>query len=654
MDENFESPLLEEDVQDIPEQLLHDVFPNLPLTGAEQATVIKKALAFKSSAKSAMENRKNKMRDALKYVKGEFTGVGDLLPTLGDEGTERDAKTNRPQLFYPLAPKIARILYAQIKLTLFPNDEGFFRIKGKNEDAAKLEDGLTEGFGYLLQEMGFTERMGLAIWNAIWSGNSAVYPKVQDRILYEWKLLETLETAFDSMTGEPIIDPETGEPMRRPVLDQRGQPKLEYQLEEIDQEPLPDIEVWNSINFYPDPSQQNTNNSKWGYFDSETKLQTLLDSDLFFNKKQIKDKVRKDAEISNASDSTYVDKRPLSGAADADRFGDTEGNMKLDYIYFPYLKVGDRDFRNITVCLAEETYLVMFHPNLYPRGMNPVAFSAYQPDPESPLGSGPIDNIMEIQRLVNLLTNYKLDVLARIGNRFALKEGTDTTGFFGAGGGVLFCEDPQRDVHNFAGDYAEIGALENTIGVLNAEAQILTGANTPFQGSSNIDFQKTATELQIIQEGAMTLSREAIEHLALTLVQETLERLMYLTADLYKKPYVYRVDDPFEGVGFREVDFRVLRSGDYCVEVTSVNPGQSKQSQIEAFEKLMAQVVSNPQMMDVAYPIMKKIAVLSGIKDFDNIMDQIKGKIQEAQQQAQEQAAQVGVVDGQGQPAIPA
>lgn len=635
----------ESDKQIVPEPQVSGIkFPNIPLAEDEQLELVtRKCEPFKQEAQRVGKKKRETMRQCLGYLRGDFSRDGDILPYFGDERAEKDAKTGRPQLFMPLSRQIFKQIKAQMRLTLFPNDEDYFRVRAKNEEAAQLEDELTEGLKFVFKEMCLTHKLGRFIDYGIVTGNMVAMPYIQDGKRWQWDLITEMEEqpVIDPLSGQPVIDPATGMPATQevPKIDEYGQKVQGYELREIDDPPYPDLDIWDPQNFYPDPYARNHYDYKW-FYHCNRKLQEILDSNEYFNKERLVEEIRmrSDDQVDGAPD--LLGHLPLEGYSGNVSFEDIEGNLRIDYYYFPFVKVGGKEFRSVLVEVAECKHIIKFRPNLYPRAINPVVYAQYSCDPDQVDGTGPIEDIMELQRCINLLKNYELDTLARIGNRWAVSENVDDTAFWGAGGGLLRCQDVRQDIMNLSGNYGEMAFIENEIGVLKAEAQITAGANSPFQGSSNIDFKKTATEIQTLAEGAMTIVREAVENVALTGVRENLERVMYLVADLWDKPVKIRVDDPLQGPTYPEIDFRVLRSGDYYIEVVSANPGQSKQAQNEHLEKLLETIVQlgDPAVVEILRPLLKKMATNIGMKDFDNLMDEMFAKV---------------ALNGQGNPAVP-
>lgn len=561
---------------------------NVPVDEAEQKEIVKICNTFKTSVKQNARDKKRIMRDAYAYSKSKFVG-NDLLPLPQGEGTDRDMQSNRPQIFIPKTRELVKTLYSNLKLTLFPNDEDYFRVRAKTEEGAAIEEQLTDGLKYIWKDALITEKIGGYLLNMISMSNAACLPTIKDEVIYEWQI--------NALTGQ-------------------------YEATQIDVPPLPDIEILDPLHFYVDPTTKDPERTKWGYF-GKKKKQEIKDSALYFNK----DKKLDDLSTKLVQEDSTDETRTKEYTDLSQQFNDTEDNVWYDLYYFPYLKTSKKEYRNMLVGVAGQQLLVRFHPNLFPRGMNPVVFTTWMDDPQSPYGIGPVEDVMELQKLINMIYNHTTETLARIGNRFIVPEGTDLNGLWGVAGGVLVSDQPEK-VRPITGDYTEPGQLLNFAGTLAAELQQVGGAQNPFQGASNIDFKKTATELQILQENSISIVREVIEHISVMGVQRILERLMYLCADLYKEPITIRTQDPNTGQPiFREVDFSVLRSGQFTIELVNVNPSQSKQAQVQTLTELIQMLIGNPQAIQVLEPILLKVAQLEGLRDGPELIQEIKQRI---------------------------
>ncbi len=594
------------------------MFPNYMVDEAEAAEIVNECNKFKKPAVEHARPKKEVMRTCYAYSKSQFVG-GDLLPMPTALGSERDANKDRPRVFIPVSRQTLKQLYSYLKLTLFPNDEDYFRIKGKTAQAAEMEDELTEAVKHKFAELLVSEKISKALYNVIWSGQFVCYPSIRDEIRWEWE------------------------------FDPQSQQYMPYQ---IDSQPICDIEALNPLHFYPDPRSTEPECARWVYVDRK-KLYELLDSNLYFNKEKLKEMAtngqavtaeRKKLEIDSINDLTS-------------EFVDNQKNVDYDFYYFPYLKTTNREYRNMLVGVACESVLVRFHPNMIPGGLNPAVFTDWLGDVDSPYGTGPLEDIKDLQKLTNILHNYMIEVLSRIGNRFAVRKDVDVTNLFGIAGGVAITEDPGRDIVSLTGDYTEINELANIIGTVKAEAQITSGAQNPFQGASEIDFKKTATEMQILQENTITTSRENASHITIMGVQRVLERLMYILAVLFPEPIQVRVDkpvpqmDPMTGQPMMQIDPRtgqpgpvltnfitadlsVLKSGQFTIELVSMNPSQSKQAQSESLTKLLEIVGNNPMLLTVGRPIIEKLGQLQGIKDIGNTIDEVLERLQQVGPQA--------------------
>lgn len=593
------------------------IFMNIPISDAENDAIVAELQKFKLSARRYAREKKQTMRTCLDYIRSKLAD-GDLLPIpISSEGSEKDANTNRPKVFIPIARQQYKQLVAQVKRSIIPNDHDFIRIRAKKAAGVPFEDGLTEVFKDYFKQTLISEKLGRFIDNMGWAGSAAVFPSIADDYNWVW--------TFDPIAQQYI-------PMRE------------------DTPPSPDLEILRPIDFYIDPTSANPEKLKWVYT-TEKKRQEIIDSNLYFNKDKLSEYTNKNVDrnrISDISDSLTSETQ--------NTFEDIEPHVKYDLYYVPFFEVLGKEYRNMIVGIAEEKCVVRFHPNMFPKGLNPGIFCTWMDDPDNVYGTGPVEDMKDIQRLINIIWNYLIETLARIGNRFAIDATADTTNFFGVAGGLISTDGPpQQSVHAFTGDYVEIAQLLNVTGILKAEAQQVSNAQNPFQGSSAVDFKKTATEIQTLVEGALVVMRDVIEHVSAVGIQRVLNLLMYMMADLHKAPVEVRVDDPVTGESqFITADLSVINNpeiGGFTIELVSINPAQSKQAQSEQLLKLLELVGTNPDMLFVAEPLITKIGELQGLKDIGETIQEIKAKIEqqrmEAQQQAMmqaQQAAQAGMM----------
>lgn len=570
----------------MPETPQAQTFVNVEPPLDEQAQIVKQCNAWKRSVKENAQDKKRIMRDCYAYSKGKFIG-DDLLPMPSTNGNDKDIKSDRPQIFLPKTRQLVKTLYSYVKLTLLPSDDNYLRVKGRTAEAAMYEDELTEGLLHIFKQALITEKVGAFLLDITQMGNGAMFPCIKDSMIWEWQ-----------------YDPY----------------QQKYHPNQIDTPPLPDLERLDPLHFYIDPNSKDPETSKWGYFGIKKK-QEIQDSPLYFNKEKL---TKLQTKTTNKSKDSNISVTGLNDLKNS--FTDTEESLDYDFYYFPYLKTETAEYRNMLVGVAGEQELIRFHPNLFPRGMNPVVFQDWMPDPSSPYGIGPAEDVKDIQKNINIMINYVVEWMARNGNRWVIGEDVDLTQAFGLGANIIRAKDPNNDFKEISGDYSEPASIMNLIGTLAADMQVVAGSQNPFQGSSNVDFKKTATELQILQENSISVIREVIEHIAIG-VKRIFDRLMYLTADLYKEPIEIRVDDPVLGTRYINVDFRLLKSGLFEIELTNINPSQSKQAQVQSLMQLLELIGSNPQAFLVGEPIIQEIGKLQGLKKVDTYLEQVKQRM---------------------------
>jgi hypothetical protein len=570
-----------------PELALFDI--QIELSDGEQQQIVSICNRFKQGAIAHAGPKKRMMQRCYAYLKSQFYG-DDLLPVPSAIGAEHDNNDNRPEIFIPVVREQVKLLYSQLKMTLLGTGEDYFRVRGKTADAARYEEVLSAGLRYIFKDARIGEKMGQFLLDLIWSGNAIACPVYKQDTLWAWEL---------------------------DALNQQFVPKLTVE------EATLDIDVWDPLHFYIDPGSSDPETARWGYFTTK-KLQDVMDQPGVLNQ----------AELSRFNQTTGRTAQMASGLTldvynDLNQdFQDTEAHVEVDQFFFPIIKTDTREYRNMRVSVAGQQVLVEFKPNLMPKGMNPAVFCTWMPDKASPYGTGPVEDIQDLQRLINILYNYQIETFARIGNRFIVREGVDLTQFWGVAGGIATATDPKEDIVALHGDYAETQNIANLIGTLKAEATQLAGSHNPFQGGSQIDFKKTATEIQLLTENSTSVIREVIEHISVMGVQRILERLMLMAADLFMGPITIRQCDESGVSKDISVNLGLLKSGDYSLELTTTNASQSRQAQLTGLMQLVQTMTKNPTIVVSAKPLIKKIGVLWGIKDIDQLLEELTASSQ--------------------------
>jgi hypothetical protein len=575
----------------------------LVLSDDEVREVLQQCQKMKQSFIQQATQKKERMRRCYAYTKSQFYG-DDLLPIPAALGAERDNNTSRPQIFIPATRTQVKQLYSQLKLTLLPNDTDYFRVRGLTEAAAHHEQALTEALRYLFRQQQIPEKIGQYLFDLVWSGNAVAIPTLRSEASWAWD-----------------IDPETG----------GLAPVYHHHLSHID------LEILDPLHFYVDPVSQHGNQTCWGYFAVRT-LQHVLDTYGLASSEDDEEEdvtLRRQAlsNLAKHNDATTQDGASSHlYAANGLALGieSTAPVLSLDRYFCPVLKTTKRTLRNVMVAIASDQILLEVRPNLFPGGLQPAVFSTWMQDKGSPYGTGPVEDMLDLQRLINILYNYQIETFARIGNRFIVRDGVDLTQFWGIAGGIATTPNPREDMVPITGDYAETVHISNLIGTLKAEADLVTGGQQPFQGSSKIDFKKTATEIQLLQENSLSVMREVVEHVANMGIQPILERLMRLAGELYQQPFTFRRHDASQGCDVDcTVDLSLLRSGLYKLELTGINPAQSTQQQISSLMQLLDFITQNPRALHIGEPIIRQIASLWGLKNAHSLLDETKQRLEE-------------------------
>ena len=562
-----------------------------------QDAIVSKCNSFKSSCVAHAREKKQAMQRCFFYSKNKLFD-DDLLPMPSTKSDVRasDNSKKRPQLFLPITRQVLKNIYSQIKLSILPNDEDFFRFRATSPDLVDFEDVLTLSFKKMVKKNKISEKIGGAIWAACWSGLYCGHPKISKSYQENWNLK-------NEGSGE--------EQKTKAVLNTK--------------ETMPDItfEAWNPINFYIDPTSKNPQKTAWVYIDTSNK-QDIIDNDSFFNRDLIKE--TSGSVNKNNSSASFS----LSGANGlSDTFLGSDSLM-YDLYYFPYLKVEDTEYRNMIIGIVDEKILCRFHPNMMPKGMNPAIFTGWVYDPENPYSFGPAEDMAPIQRHVNMLQNFKIEDMARNTNFYATTRSANLENAWGVSGGIVIVDNPTTDFVKTGYDSGSYNAITNEIGILKADAQILAGSQNPFQGSAQIDFKKTATEIELLNNQFISVIRDVIITMS-SAVEITLTALAELVADYLKEPIVIDTRNKITGEReFIEVDFSsLIKTGKFEIEMVNVNQSTSKQAQIAGLTQLMQLVLQNPESIAIVRPIIEKIGLLQGEINISDLLNQLEKSIQD-------------------------
>jgi hypothetical protein len=546
---------------------------NLKLSDDESKQVIQKCREFKTYVQQVSSVKKESQLKAFSYLNNKSYG-NDLLPKMASKGKEVESTTREP-VFMPVIRQQIKQLYAQTKMTLFPSDDNFMRVISKTKASADVADDLTEGLRYVFRQQKVSETLGKYIFNLMWASGCAAYPCLKDSKVTMWE-----------------INPNTG------------------QAEEVERSngATLSLDILDPFCFYIDPFAPSDDLAKWVHCGRKS-IDELKRSEIYYNTEDLE--VYKSSGVENADNSG---RKSLS----------EHKTVAYDLYYFPVLELESKTYRNMLVGVVANQEIIRFSPNLTPNGKSPIVYSTWMQDAGSLEGTSPAMDLAPLQRLVNILMNHQIDTMARIGNKFVVSDNVDTNSLFGEAGGIVTVKNGARVQDAFApiaGDYTEPQVIMNAIGVLKAEMNILGGGvSNPFQGASQVDYQKTATELQLMDSNGMNVLREHIEHISVDITR-ILEHMARLVAMVYKEPLEIRTD----GGDYKIVDFSPLLENDFIIEIVNTNPAVSKAAQINAlmqwYQIFMADPVIRPQWLrNGGYSLTKYILELQGEKNIDAFM----------------------------------
>lgn len=620
-----------------PDQLPSEVYTrSLKLTPDQEQELLKQCNTFKLNTLSHAKSRKLNQERNYAYFTNQFFG-DDLLPLPSSDGDDRNANSYRPQVFIPVTCEQILQIYAYVCTKIFPNDEDFFRVVAKKEEYAVYEDDLTEALKYLFKKNKISEQIKRCILNSLWSGHFVAFPR------------------FEIPEGWQWLAPDPTNP--------------DYKLQKTSLEPRLIVDEVNPIHLYLDPIT--TTNPRWMTLGFKKRHEVLNSP---FTIEASKKRVQNVGGSTQPLTSQYMEGIPVAVYNQVNsNFIDYEKWVTYDTFYFPYIELAGEAYPNVTVVMVENSIITEFRPNVA-FGESQLVQTPWRHQTESNYGYGPADDMQNMQIILNMLYNYMLEAISRNGNVWGIMEGVDLKNLFGSVARILVTPagvSPREAVMPIQASHEELVVIQNLIGVLKGEMVNIGGSQDPFQGAANIDFKKTATEIQVLQSNAVSRTNEGTEHIGINGVAPVLEKLAFLAAHLFQGPITVRIDNPKAapiipgqkpgpqdiqaaqaqqaamqgqpaqvptGPFFRQIDLSVLRSGEFTIELTGMNSAQSKAAESQLLMEMIQMIASNPQGAILAEGPMEKVAILNGFKEFPEVFDGFKQKFQALQQQQQMQA----------------
>jgi hypothetical protein len=587
----------------------------IELSPADQQSLVNYCNTFKTNLIAHGKAKKNQDVEIFAALNNQFSDTTYLMPARTIEvGTQKAVQSTLEPIFFPLILQLYLIGISVLMSSIISTDDDWFRVRAKTSqwvtsETGVNEDDYTEALKYYFREKNVTEKLKDFISTSLWSSSPCAYVGMLERPEYEYKPVFS-----DPLSGGVVENP--SEDML-PYLTPMGvAPKWTQNKKKVF------VEALNPLLLYIEPEVYDEDYCSWGYF-AYKKRRDLLDDPYCQNKDSIEAFSEEGTGISTQASGVYSQFQAIKGLSA--NFTSKDGQMRHDMYYFPYVRAGVTELRNVTVCVCEERILTHILPNFLPGGKNPLVFGTIEPGVDKPYNNAPLANALPYQRQINRMENYMMEVMARIGNLFNVREGTDISQLFGAAGGILFSDNPGQDVVPLTGDFSEVANLRNQIGVYKMEAQAAAGIFQPFQGSSDVDEKKTATEINISSNQQMGIMDERADRMG-SHVRRIMERVLFYLPQISDAVMSIPVVDQETGqTSYKDVDLSYLTSDNYTIELVSISPAQSKNAQAQFLTQLAMQLGSNPEaLMSGVAPLIQKIGELNGIKDIKTLLQQVK------------------------------
>jgi hypothetical protein len=619
----------------------------IQLNDAQQFALVSHCQEFKQSLISHAGGIKQKDIETFASLNNQyFDGADYLCPQPSIQNDTKGATKRADPIFFPLTSQLYKIYCSVMLPAIISTDDEWFRVRSKTAEyvtnplTGVNEDDYTEALRYLFRSKNITEKIKDFISTFAWSSSPCCYVYLEETPVWEYQYVYE-----DTATGQVVedLDENTVQAgLQMGAIRQAGMaPKLKGNKKQIC------VKTLKPLQLYIEPDVYDEDNCGWGHFGYK-KRRELLDDPYCLNKDEIK-RYGAEGTGTNSQDNGGVQAQAEQIKGQQSSFTSKDGQFKFDMYYFPYVLADDLELRNVTVCVAEGRILTHVIPNLLPNGMNPLVFGTISPGVDKPYNSPPLADAQPYQRLLNIQRNYQKDVMARIGNIYAVREQADISQLFGATCGIVLTENPREDIVPLTGDYSEVAAMANQIGVDKMEAQASAGIHQPFQGSSAIDEKKTATEINITARQQMGIMDEWADRTG-TQVLRVLDRVKHYLAEISESVINVPVQNAQTAeIEYKQVDLSGLKGDNYTIELISISPAQSKNAQAQFLTQVAAQLGGAPEVIPVVAPLVQKIGELNGIKDIKTLLQQMQeasGYLQQFEQFREQQAMAEAIASG--------
>ncbi len=499
---------------------------------------------------------------------------------------------DRSRIVRPVLYEAVEAIQANLLNAMFPSDERFFSVAGKTEADHRHANVIQEFLRNKLEELGFSEKFGTFLKQAIVTGNTvAAVPwrrEARRRRVDQPVNLFGVTVRTEKATVEEIL--------------YNG----------------PDFEVLDIFDFLVDPDEPDFEKAKV-IRRVERGLHQLRQNPVYSNLEGL------NSHTAVENDSNKLARRSSFGIEEGALTLSSSRKHKVALLEaWGDFRIGDRVYENYVCVVANGERVIRFEPNPYDHGMKPFVFTTFIPIPNETYGIGAIEKSLGLQHAINTLTNQKLDVInISINNPFTYLVNDDVFDpdtVVTRPGALIPVKShetlrPIQYLNNFTVAFNEIADLK-------AEIQEATGALKFFTGGSNPDdHRRTATEISALISGGSQKFSNFISHLENTSLEPFLVMAFENAKQFLREPEMLRVARKDGSLEFIRILPEIIRRTRCSFRIDGSQGAIARGQELEAmvsFVRLVREIPELAAQVDLL-PVLRKIYRRLGFKDEDQI-----------------------------------
>lgn len=505
-------------------------------------------------------------------------------------GDKSGQTTDRSKVVRPILYESVEAIHTNLLNNMFPADERFFTVLGKNESDHKNANLIEEFLRAKVDEMGFYQKYAQYLKQAIIIGSTIAC------VPWYKKTRKTTKTLPIDMFGITVGS------KRERVED------ILYQG--------PDFEVLDMFDVLIDPDVP--------VFEEAKVIRKLERSEHYLKSMPVYSNLDNLGRSTSMSDNSNKNaKRESFGLSTQQTENSDCPDTVLLYEAWGDFEIDGTFYENYVCTIANEERVIRFEPNPYESGKKPFVFSQFITVPNEIYGIGAIEKSLGLQHAVNTLTNQKLDVInISINNPFTYLVNDDVfdpSNIVTRPGALI----PVKD-HNtlkpiyYPQDYT---VAFKEISDLKTEIQEATGALKFFTGGQGSHSSRTATEVSALVSGGTQKFSYFMAHLEKTSLIPFLEMSFLNTQQFLSDTETLRISHQDGSLEFLDVLPEVIRHTQCCFKINGIRGGLIKEQEvrtIKAFVDMIAEDDELRQRINLI-ELVKKIYRRLGFQDEANI-----------------------------------